>query len=111
MTAPAPWKRSTAKQRRANRERFRQLKAECAAKPSREILKRRAKGRRDADRARAQQKVKGALAGETIRPFSALEIARVRPAEHEHLREEVSNRLAALTAEERKGVNAAQHLC
>jgi hypothetical protein len=108
MTLPIEYRRSTAAERRANRSAFQILKAQVAGSQTAE--KRRVKARGDDNRARAQKKIKAALAGQPIRPFSELEAARIWPAEHAQLRQEVTNRLGGLTAEERKALTANQHL-
>jgi hypothetical protein len=111
MTLAAPWKRrSSAAERRQQRAEFQALKAECEAAPSHEMQTLRIKKRGDDQRAKAHDKLKTALAGRSIRPFSALQAARLRPAEHELLKDEVANRLAKLTAEERKAITRNQHL-
>ena len=101
MTRPAPWRRSTAADRRRWRQEFRELKERVAANPSPEHLARLEKYRCDAARERCQGKIARALAGVGIRPFSPAEAARIKPAEIAMLREEVANRMGRLTAEQR----------
>ena len=110
MTLPAKWRRTTAKQRREQREQFKALKQRLEGNPTAETLKRRAKARGDDNRARAQGKLRRVLAGGAISGFSALEVARLRPNEHKMLRHEMVNRLSQLTTDERKAVTANQHL-
>ena len=110
MTRPAPWRRSTASQRRQQRAEFRELKARIAASPSPARVRARDAWKAWADRDRAQSKVKAALRGEAIRPFSPKEAAKLRPGEHDLLRAEMHNRLGQLTPEERKALTARQHL-
>lgn len=110
MTLPAAWKRSTAKQRRKQRAEFAALKARLDANPPPEILKHREKAIRDDERQRARRKVQAALSGRAINPFSAKELAKVKSTERDMLRAEVLNRLAQLTAEERKALAERQYL-
>ena len=46
----------------------------------------------------AKKKLKAPLPGEAIRPFSALQAQKLRPAENDQLREEIANKLALLTS-------------
>jgi hypothetical protein len=84
------------------------LKAQVAVSQTAE--KRRVKARGDDNRARAQKKIKAALAGQPIRPFSALEAAKIRPAEHTLLKAEMDRRLGGLSAGQRKALNENRHL-
>jgi hypothetical protein len=108
MTLPAPHLRSTAAQRRQQRADFALIKAQAAASPT--VEKRRVKARGDDNRARAQKKIKAALAGQPSRPLSILEAAKIRPAEHVQLQQEFSRRIGQLTAGERKALTARQYL-
>ena len=110
MTRPVPWRRSTAAERRRWRAEFRALKERVATDPSPETIKRRETWKAWANRERAQGKIARALAGVGIRPFSPAEAAKIKPGEHDLLRAEVANRLAQLSAEERKALTAGQHL-
>lgn len=105
---PAPWRRSSAAQRRQHRAEFRALKERVAS--SSDTLKRQAKARADNVRAKALAKVKGALVGEAIRPFSMAQAVRIKPAEHEQLRAEVLRRLNQLSGDQRRALTANQHL-
>jgi hypothetical protein len=65
------------------------------------MQKLRAKKRGDDQRAKAKKKLKAALAGKPIRPFSALQLARLRPEELNQLRTRSAGRYQRLTPEER----------
>jgi hypothetical protein len=67
MTRPVPWRRSTAAERRAGRERFRQLKEQVAASP--ETQKRREQHRINNRKWWARAKIKKLLRGEGTDPF------------------------------------------
>lgn len=108
MTRPAPWRRTTAAERRAQRAAFKDRKEQLAASP--EMVKRRAKARSDNVRSKTLAKVKGAVAGEAVKPFSQLQVAKIRPAEHALLCAEVRHRLDQLTADQRRRLTANQHL-
>ena len=101
MTLPQPWKRSTAAERRQARAEFQLLKAECLANPSPEIQAHTEKARRDDTRSRAQKKIRRMLAGKGSRPFSEKEMAMVKPAELETLRQHSAGRFASLSQEAR----------
>jgi hypothetical protein len=108
VTLPLPHRRSTAAQRRQQRAEFQAIKAQVAGSQTAE--KRRVKARGDDNRARAQKKIKAALAGQPIRPFSALEAAKIRPAEHMLLKAEMNRRLGGLSVGQRKALNENRHL-
>jgi hypothetical protein len=110
VTLPIAYRRSTAAETRANRAAFAALKARCQANPSPEMQALRSKKRGDDQRAKALVKLKRALRGVGILPFSALQATKIRPAEHDQLKAEVANRLAQLTPEERAAVNRNSHL-
>jgi hypothetical protein len=67
MTRPVPWRRSTAAERRANRERFRQLREQVDASP--ETAKRREQHRVNNRKWWARAKIKKLLRGEGTDPF------------------------------------------
>ena len=104
MTLPAPCRRSTAAERRANRAAFKALKDEVDAKrkASPQHARKRVSWRVYAERDRCQQKVQKALAGVAIRPFTPLEIPKIKPEELQMLRAEVGNRVEKLSAEQRE---------
>ena len=104
MTMPAPWKRSTAAERRANRAAFKALKDEVEAKrkSSPQHARKRQNWRNYAERDRCQQKVQRALRGVPVHPFTVHELPKIRPEELAMLRAEVSLRVEKLTAEQRE---------
>ena len=110
MTLPIAYRRSTAAERRANRAAFAALKARCQANPSPEIQKLRAKKRGDDHGAKAMKKLKRVLAGEAIRPFSALQLGTLKPDELMQLRAYSGGRYQALSQEQRDRLRANLYL-
>jgi hypothetical protein len=102
VTLPIAYRRSTAAERRANRAAFAALKARCQANPSPEIQKLSVKKRRDDHSAKAKKKLRAALAGKAIRPFSALQLGTLKPEELMQLRANSSGRYQQLTERQRQ---------
>ena len=113
MTAPAPWRRSTAAERRGWRQEYRELKQrlERERKTSPEHLKSLERWRRMEDRERAQNKFAAALRGVGIKMFTAKEVARITPDEIAKLRKEVANRMQQLTEAARAAFKANSWMC
>jgi|SRR5580693_3328496 hypothetical protein len=101
MTRPAPWRRSTAAERRQARADFKAVKLAVANSPETQALRIKARG--DDARARAQKKLKRILAGprDDVRPFSATELAKLKATELIRLRQHSARRFHALTDEQR----------
>jgi hypothetical protein len=102
MTRPAPWRRSTAAERRANRAAFAKLKAACETGPSMQAY--RARNRRSDYRTKARTKLRAMLAGKGVRPFSELQLAALRADEFEQLRVASGQRFLALSETEREAL-------
>ena len=114
MTARLPWKpRTTAKERKANRVAYKQLKAECAANPTPAIQARRAAARTDHRRRLALAKLKRAMSGKGAPPFTVNQLATLRPQELRQLRSFSAGRYAKLTEEQKRRLveNAYVMLC
>lgn len=101
MTSPAPWKRTTAAERRQQRAEFKALKERVAAAPSAKTAAYQAHNRHSDLRGTARVKVRKALAGGAPEPFTAMQLSKVTPAELGMLKKEAANRMGQLTAEER----------
>jgi hypothetical protein len=106
VTLPQTWRRSTAKERRQQRAEFQVIKQAVANSP--ETLALRLTKRGDAARGRAQKKLRRILAGprDDVRPFSAAELAKLKPEELVRLRQLSSRRYAALDPEQRRRLSA-----
>jgi hypothetical protein len=111
MTRPAPWRRSTAAERRANRAAFAKLKAACEASPSPETQAYRAQNRRDDARKKVRHKLSKVLAGEgMLGSFTARELAVISPDELQQLRTFSGQRFMNLNAEQRDRLKANLYL-
>jgi hypothetical protein len=106
MTLPAPWRRSTAAERRANRAAFVALKAECAANPTPAMDKLRAKKRSDDVRQNAVLKMRRAIAGKGAPAFTVRMLARLKPDELMKLKAYSAGRFMALDADQRRRLSA-----
>jgi hypothetical protein len=82
------------------------LKLAVANSPEMQALRETKRG--DAARGRAQKKLRRILAGlrDDVRPFSAAELAKLRPEELMRLRQLSSRRYAALDPEQRRRLSA-----
>ncbi len=98
MTRPAPWKRTTAAERRSYRAAYAQKKAEWQASP--ECAAYQAKNRHSDARTKARNKLKLAISGGRVRPFTPREIATLLAPEIEALKARATERKTGLTAEQ-----------